>query len=170
MSKRDEDIRFACDAMCGGLARWLRAIGYDAAWSPGVEDAELVRLAKDEGRILLSSDGGLFERRAITGGEVKALLLPRGMRRLQQLEFVVRELNLQVREPRCMTCGGPLVPVRREEVASEVPAKSLVFADSFYRCRRCRKVFWEGSHWRRIKAVRQAAAKLASHSSEGRGR
>jgi len=168
VSEADEDIRFACDAMCGGLARWLRAIGYDASWSPDIEDAELVQLAKEEGRILLSSDGGLFERRAITGGQVKALLLPRGMRRLQQLEYVVHELKLQVREPRCMTCGGSLVPVRREEVAAEVPAKSLLSAESFYRCGRCGKVFWEGSHWRRIRTVRQAAAKLTGPPGKSR--
>lgn len=30
--------RFACDAMLGGLARWLRAAGYDATWTYGIED------------------------------------------------------------------------------------------------------------------------------------
>jgi uncharacterized protein with PIN domain len=29
----------ACDAMLGGLARWLRAAGYDASWHPVFPDA-----------------------------------------------------------------------------------------------------------------------------------
>lgn len=37
-------IRFACDAMLGGLARWLRAAGYEASW----HDGELAVVAKEE--------------------------------------------------------------------------------------------------------------------------
>jgi uncharacterized protein with PIN domain len=50
------DPRFACDAMLGGLARWLRAAGYDASWDDGIDDGELIRLARAEGRTALSSD------------------------------------------------------------------------------------------------------------------
>ena len=156
----DEEIRFACDAMCGGLARWLRAIGYDAAWSEGIDDSDLVEMARREGRILISSDSKIFERKVIASGEVKALFLPRGLKRLAQLEFVVSRLGLRVREPRCMSCGGRLERVRKEDVADEVPAKSLVWAHAFYRCSQCKKVFWEGSHWRHIESVRESARKL----------
>ena len=38
--------RFACDAMLGYLARWLRAAGYDVFWQEGIDDTELVRLAQ----------------------------------------------------------------------------------------------------------------------------
>ena len=155
------DTRFACDAMCGGLARWLRAIGYDATWSADIDDGDLVRQADEQGRFLLSSDSGIFERRVIASGQVSALLLPRGLPRMEQLQYVVRQLKLSVGPPRCMTCGGPLVPAAREEVAGEVPARSLVSARNFYRCGSCAKVFWEGSHWRRISEVREATASLA---------
>src|SRR5262249_44560677 len=32
------DLRFYCDAGLGGLARWLRAAGYDAFWEPDISD------------------------------------------------------------------------------------------------------------------------------------
>lgn len=153
------DVRFACDAMCGGLARWLWAIGYDATWSPDIDDGDLVRQAEQQGRLLLSCDTGVFERRPITRGQVPALLIPKGLRRLQQLEYVVRHLKLEVRAPRCMACGGNLARAAREEVASEVPLRSLLWATSFFRCQGCGKVFWEGSHWRRISKVRESAAR-----------
>jgi uncharacterized protein len=142
--------------MCGGLARWLRAIGYDAAWSPDIDDGDLVRQADREERILLSSDTGVFQRRPIARGQILALQIPRGLRRMEQLDYVVQQLKLAVRPPRCMACGGRLIPATRQEVASEVPARSLIWAARFYRCQRCVKVFWEGSHWRRIDKVRQA--------------
>src|SRR5438552_1862899 len=53
-------LRIACDAMLGGLARWLRAAGYDACWQSGIDDHDLIRLARDQGRTLLSSDTRIF--------------------------------------------------------------------------------------------------------------
>ena len=46
--------------MLGGLARWLRAAGYDASWRAGVEDWDLVRQAIREKSVLLTSDTGIF--------------------------------------------------------------------------------------------------------------
>lgn len=160
-----EALRFACDAMCGGLARWLRAIGYDTTWSEGIDDGELVRQAHEQGRIVVSSDTGMFERRLIASGQVPAILLPRGLRRMQQLDYVIQHLKLPVRAPRCMTCGGELLPATREEVAGEVPVRSLLWASHFYRCGQCGKIFWEGSHWRRISKVREAAADAGGTAS-----
>lgn len=141
--------------MCGGLARWLRALGHDTFYREGIDDAELVEVAGHEGRLLVSSDGKLFERRPIAGGEVRSLMLPRGMKLLDQVEYVVRELKLPVLQARCTQCNGRLIPVTREEVSAEVPARSLVWAREFFRCEGCRQVFWDGTHWRRIQAVRQ---------------
>lgn len=38
--------RFLCDAGLGGLARWLRASGHEAAWRPDIDDGELLREAR----------------------------------------------------------------------------------------------------------------------------
>jgi len=152
---------FLCDAMCGGLARWLRAIGYDAAWRPDLDDAELVKLAHRQARVLISSDGKLFERRVLTQGRVRALQLPRGLKRIDQIRFVVRALGLAVRDPRCMKCNGRLIPASREEVADVVPARSLVWANAFFRCDGCHRVFWNGTHWKKITARRAELALLA---------
>jgi uncharacterized protein len=59
MDSQSETL-FACDAMLGGLARWLRAAGYDASWHPGIDDRDVIRLSRDERRMLLSSDTGIF--------------------------------------------------------------------------------------------------------------
>src|ERR1043166_3557444 len=89
---------FACDAMLGGLARWLRAAGYDVSWQADIADCDLVRLARREGRTLLTSDTGIFRRGVIRDGEVSALFVPHGLNIQEQLRFVLRELQLCLRE------------------------------------------------------------------------
>jgi uncharacterized protein with PIN domain len=152
--------RFACDAMLGGLARWLRAAGYDAWWSADVDDPDLVRLAAAEGRTLLSSDTGIFRYRVVRDGAVAALEVPRHLATHDQLAFVLGRLSLPLRESRCMACGGRLVEADRESVRGEVPPRSFAWVERFWRCDRCGQVFWHGTHWPRIvERLRQAAAK-----------
>ena len=140
--------------MCGGLARWLRVLGVDATFTPGIDDAALVAHALAEQRLLISSDRKLFERRAFTTGELRGLLLPVGLPLLDQVRWVASELALKPAFPRCTACNGELAGVGRDQVADVVPARSLIWAKEFYRCTQCGHVFWEGTHWRRIRAVR----------------
>ena len=159
-SSADEPAAFWCDAMLGGLARWLRAAGYDAAWVEGIDDAELVRQALATGRILLTADTELSRHGAIRAGRVRALLVPPGMRKFDQLQFVMRSLGLARREARCMACGGRLQAIPREAARPEVPPRTFAWivgrspgeggCDEFYRCERCAKLFWRGTHWTRI--------------------
>src|SRR5213592_1517968 len=100
----DAAPRFACDAMLGGLARWLRAAGYDASWHPGIDDWGLIRTARKEGRFLLTSDTGIFRIGIVRDGELPALLIPHGMGKKEQLRFVFQQLQLPIRKPRCMAC------------------------------------------------------------------
>jgi uncharacterized protein with PIN domain len=136
--------------MLGGLARWLRAAGYDAAFEHGIDDGELVRRSHATGRILLSSDGPLFARSIVAGGIVKALFVPRGSAIADQLKFVLTTFRLERRDPRCMACGGELVEVETAAVAGEVPDKTRQCCHRFWRCRACQKLYWRGTHWIKI--------------------
>jgi hypothetical protein len=151
--------------MLGGMARWLRAAGYDAAWRAGIDDTELVRQALATGRILLTCDTGLMRHGAVQSGlrqpkgfgpqagRVRALLIPCGLGKFEQLRFVLRQLGLGRREPRCMACGGRLRPIPKESARPEAPPRTYAWCEEFYRCDRCAKLFWQGTHWRRIEAL-----------------
>jgi uncharacterized protein len=141
---------FFCDAMLGGAARWLRAAGYDARFEYGIEDRELIRRAAQGGGTLLSSDGPMFQRNVIRRGEVRALYVPGQLSAAEQLRFVLRTLGLPLREPRCMACGGELREVSKHEVACEAPPLAYRNCERFWRCARCEKLFWRGTHWHRI--------------------
>ena len=151
-AETDETPAFWCDAMLGGLARWLRAAGYDAAWVEGIDDAELVRRALATGRILLTADTELARHGAIRSGRIRAVLIPAGHTKFEQLRYVMRALSLRRRQPRCMACGGRLRPIPRNAARPEVPPRTFAWCREYFRCVRCAKVFWRGTHWRRIVA------------------
>jgi uncharacterized protein len=142
--------QFACDAMLGGLARWLRAAGYDASWRVDIADHVLVRQAQQQGRTLLTSDTGIMEFSVIRDGVLPTLWIPHGMRTQEQLTFVLQSLHLTLRQPRCMSCGGTLIEVSREHIGDRVPARTLGWLDRFWECSQCRRVFWRGTHWQKI--------------------
>ena len=151
-SNGTREPRFACDAMLGGLARWLWGAGYDATWAHGLSDDDVVRIARREGRVLLTADRGILERSLVRKGIIRAILIPRGLSRGEQLEFVFGELGVgPLDEPRCMACGGGLDEERKEDVKDEVPPRSWARCDRFWRCTSCGKLFWRGTHWTRIR-------------------
>jgi len=143
-----------CDAMLGGLARWLRAAGYDAEFVYGIDDRTLISQAKCTNAIILSSDRRIFERNIIKDGTVKALFVPRDMNKHEQLAFVLKKLDLPILQiPRCMSCGGELVELSKDQAKGLVPPKAYSAYNHFWRCQRCGKLFWRGTHWQKISKV-----------------
>ncbi len=139
--------------MLGSLARWLRAAGYDATWREGIPDWDLIRHARDEGRILLSCDTGIFKIGIVRDGELPALQIPNQLTTEEQLRLVMKHFGLTPRTPRCMACGGELREVDREQLRDRVPPRSFAWASRFWECQSCRQPFWEGTHWQRIAQV-----------------
>jgi uncharacterized protein len=142
--------QFACDAMLGGLARWLRAAGYDASWQEGITDQELICLCQKEERVLLSCDTKLFLCRVLRDHLLPALFVPLRLNPGQQLAHVLARCNLPLREPRCMSCGGSLAEVSKETLRDRVPPRTFAWLDQFWECSRCQQIFWHGTHWQRI--------------------
>lgn len=151
------ETQFACDAMLSGLARWLRAAGYDASCQGGIADHDLIRLSRDEGRTLLSCDTQIFQFAVIRDGVQPALFVPLHLSPREQLAFVLGKLRLTLQEPRCMACGGELVEVPKEQVGDRVPPRTFSWLERFWECSRCRQIFWRGTHWQRIVAALQQA-------------
>lgn len=144
--------RFVADCNVGRLARWLRALGYDAEYHSRIGDAELVGLAQAGGRVLLTRDLDLTQRRAVTSGAVRAVLL-RDDRVEEQLRQVVRELGLSAEQAltRCLECNEALEPRTAAEVAARVPPHVRATQTRYSECRRCRRVYWPGTHWDRMR-------------------
>ncbi len=138
--------------MLGGLAKWLRAAGYDtyyASEGTDVSDRYLTRRALDEGRVLLTSDGGFLERKPVRDGSVGFLKVPH-LPLEEQLRLVVEHFGLDRRQSRCMECNGELEVVSSGAVAGRVPQGVIQAHEEFFLCEGCKRAFWHGSHWDRI--------------------
>ena len=147
--------RYVCDAGLGGLARWLRAAGYETSWTPDIDDAELVRQARRLQATILTTDSLLMERGVLRDGIVPGFWLPPTLRIGEQLTLVFREFQLVVREPRCTSCGGELRRVAKESVRLRIPPRTALWLDEYFVCARCEQLFWRGTHWRNIHAQLQ---------------
>lgn len=149
----DDDAapRFFADAMLGGLARWLRILGYDTRYEERVDDERLVRTALEEGRRILTRDRRLPEEWRVEG-----VTLVEAEEPTAQLREVVARLDLRPRRSaafrRCPVCNAELEPAEPDEVSERVPDRVLQERDRFRRCPGCGKVYWRGGHVRRILA------------------
>jgi len=141
---------FLCDAGLGGLARWLRAAGYEALWLPELDDAAVVQKARELRATLLTTDSLLMERKIVRDGIVPSLWLPPTLTKEQQLALVFREFSLAMLAPRCMRCGGELRRVEKESMRDRIPPKTWLWQDEYFVCDRCGQLFWHGTHWRKI--------------------
>jgi uncharacterized protein len=141
---------FLCDGSLGGLARWLRAAGFQAVVSERSGDVLLAE-ARAGQRLLLTSDARLWDRRLVRDRAVDALWVPTGLDVAHQLGMVLRDLGLSLGAPRCMACGGALRAVAKEAVAERKPPRTARWKEHKFVCEGCGGLFWEGTHWERIR-------------------
>ena len=146
--------RFIVDCNVGRLARWLRALGYDATFHVHIEDAALVREAAAESRVLLTRDRDLLKRRVIQSGAVRAILI-RYDDVTAQLRQVFAELGLDVEQSltRCIECNAALEPAQADLVADRVPPFVRLTQTRYSECPGCGRVYWAGTHWQHMREV-----------------
>jgi len=128
--------------MLGRLARWLRLLGYDAAyWRDGSDEA-LIAAAKADNRLILTRDRALARRRG-----VRALLITS-----ETLDAQVAEartaLGFQSQSfTRCSACNGVLVDLPHAAAYDLVPSYVWQTQTQFRRCPDCGRIYWKGTHW-----------------------
>ncbi|MBI4754489.1 MAG: Mut7-C ubiquitin/RNAse domain-containing protein [Betaproteobacteria bacterium] len=143
--------RFVADAHLGGLAHLLRMAGFDTLYDNGLDDGAIVALSVQQGRIVLTRDRELLKRRELTHGCFVHALKP-----AQQVREIFDRLDL-ARSARpftlCLECNAPLRAIGAAEVGGRAPADVRQRHARFATCDACGRVFWEGSHWARMRAL-----------------
>jgi len=142
-------MKFIADAMLGKLAKWLRIFGCDVLYYPAIEDRQLIKIAREEERAILTRDTRMLQCRG-----VKAAVFIRSDDISEQL-MQMRGI-LDIRDPdlaeRCALCNSRLhVVAHKEELQELVPDYIYHNFYSFMRCSGCNKVYWEGSHYQNIR-------------------
>ncbi|MFE1601365.1 Mut7-C RNAse domain-containing protein [Methylobacterium sp. ID0610] len=139
--------RWLCDEMLARLARILRAAGYDTALAaPGTPDRALLESAGREGRVLLTRD----RRLAAAAGHRGLLILQDEPE--AQARHLARACGIAwslARFTRCLIDNEHLREAAPAEIAA-LPAAARAGPGPFLACPACGRVYWPGSHVRRM--------------------
>ena len=151
--------RFVLDSHLGRLAAYLRMLGFDTLYSRDCGDQDLARISSSEGRVLLTRDVGLLKRNLVTHGYWIRATIPR-----QQVIEIVRRFDLVgliMPFQRCVHCNGPLRATSKSSVLHRLLPETRQHHEEFNICEVCNRVYWKGSHYRRmchfIDAIRAAS-------------
>ena len=141
--------RFLCDVMLARFARYLRAAGYDTALAAdAAADREIIRQAAEEGRWLLTVDRQIQEHKAARG---RLVTLPHASLNAQartlQERFAMDWMGHAF--SRCILDNAPLEALKDAEM-SKVPEDVRHSGEPLMRCPSCGRVYWRGSHYRRM--------------------
>ena len=149
-------MKFIVDRMLGKLAKQLRMLGYDTVYYRGEDLYSLIRLARQEGRVILTRNTKLIPRRP----EDVIVRITEDDPLLQLKELIQKE-TIEMNEgktfSRCLLCNTVLDPTSRREVEGKVPDFIFHQHKEFFRCPQCQRIYWPGSHLenmqRRIKEL-----------------
>jgi hypothetical protein len=152
--------------MLGRLARWLRALGHDAAYDRAADDPALLRRAARERRVLVTRDTRL----AATPRGARAILLHENDT-AGQLRELAGALGI-ARHPgvltRCVVCNTRLRRASADQVEERVPEHVRATQGQFRACPGCGRVYWPGTHRRGLLAALESALPGATRRKERR--
>ncbi len=149
---REKSLRqtkFILDVHLGKLVKYLRMLGFDSIYRNDYSDKEIIDISISAHRIILTRDVGLLKVGAVTHG-----YFVRSQKPKEQLKEVLKRFDLykSIRPfNRCISCNQPLERVSREDILEQLQPLTSKYFNEFFRCTGCGKVFWEGSHFERMK-------------------
>jgi len=138
-------IKFILTQELGRLAKWLRILGYDAEYSDSSNHSGFFLQALRDGRVILSRNHHLPKR---TGLQI---ILINSEQVKQQVVEVVKTLKLQLNKDimfsRCIICNTLLAPIEKNKIQSQVPDHVFKAQEHFITCPKCKRIYWQGTHW-----------------------
>jgi len=140
-------MKFLCDRMLGTLAKWLRIYGFDTFYATDeMKDDELIEIAKNEDRILITRDKELSHiglRENLNVIQIKDIDIDK------QLKQVLKGIKINKENilTRCLICNSILDNINKNDVKGKVPEGAFQLNDEFWICKKCDKIYWKGSHY-----------------------
>ncbi|MGZ3538744.1 MAG: Mut7-C RNAse domain-containing protein [Thermodesulfobacteriota bacterium] len=138
-------MKFVADHMLGKLAKELRMLGYDTLYYRGETGYPFIRLAREEGRVILTRNSKLLPRKP----EDRVVRITEDKPSLQLRELIQKgyiSFNEEKSYSRCLLCNAPLDRISRGEAEGKVPDFIFYQSKEFSRCPHCLKIYWPGSH------------------------
>lgn len=142
------ETKFILDCHLGKLAKYMRMLGFDTIYKNRMNDDEIIDIAIREKRIILTRDKLLLKSSRIVQG-----YFVRTIGKHEQLIEVVKKFDLYNKFKsftRCMCCNSQLTELNNVAIADKVEPNIAKLYDTFYYCSKCDKVYWKGSHFKKM--------------------
>lgn len=157
LPRNQNELKFVADSMLGSVARKLRIFGFDTLYVAHVEDSEVLKIGVDQDRVILTADKEFFKR--IVKARAKGVLVG-GSDELADIVHILDKNGIHSigvgTESRCSMCNGRLSTFDPSRVPAGIPEKVAANHKEFFKCGSCGKLYWEGSHMKRIRALANA--------------
>ena len=144
-------MKFIVTKELGRLARWLRILGFDTVYFKSDNKGTLILEALREDRFIITRSKQKREELKKKKVEIISCNLS------EQLKEVIKALNIKIDEKqmftRCTLCNESLEEVKKEEFKESIPEYVYKTQDLFMKCPGCNKIYWQGSHWGKVKEV-----------------
>jgi hypothetical protein len=130
----------------GRLATWLRILGFDTSLEKNKQDIVIKSLRED--RAILTRDSKMSRFTGMRMIKIESDFVE------EQVAQIIKELNLKIDKgvlfTRCILCNKILEKAEKESVEKEVPLYVFQTQKLFMRCPKCKKVYWQGTHWAKV--------------------
>ena len=140
-------MKFLCDQMLGSLAKWLRIYGFDTFYANStISDDKIIKISKKENRCLITRDEELAFR---CKKENIKILYFKILDLDKQIKFVLNDLVVDKEKilSRCILCNSELYDIKKDKIKDEIPIKVFQKHKKFWFCKKCNKIYWQGSHY-----------------------
>jgi uncharacterized protein with PIN domain len=147
-------VRFILDVHLGKLARYLRLLGFDTYYDTRYNDDEIIQMALQQHRIILTRDIGLLKNRIVTHGYWLRNTNPKA----QIIEILDRFDLAKKSRPftRCLECNGQIALIdMKDDLKSHIPSGVKEIQNEFYQCENCKRVYWQGTHYSKLNKLVQ---------------
>jgi uncharacterized protein with PIN domain len=162
-------MKFLIDRMLGKLVKGLRMLGYDTIYYRGEDIYQLIQIARQEGRVVITRNTKLIPKRP----EDRILRTVEDKPSLQLKELIQKgyiSLDEKSLFSRCLLCNALLDEIPREKAEGKVPDFIFYQQKDFFQCPQCRRIYWQGSHLgnmqRKVKELFQVEHNVKCQSSK----
>ena len=142
-------MKFLLTRELGRLAKWLRILGFDTAYTSQDNAGAIIIQALKEDRLILTRN-----LRLARSARVKTILVESEILK-EQIPQILKGLKLAVNSDmmfsRCILCNVELIAVEKEKIKGQVPGYVFDTQEDFITCPACKRIYWAGTHWGKVK-------------------
>lgn len=131
------------------LAELLRMLGYDAFVARSISLDRMINLAVKERRIFLTRSSVQANSKKKFSRKLIKEELP--LNQLEELRELI-EYNKDMLFTRCLKCNSKLYAISKQNLPESVPEFVKNSENDFQVCRKCKQVYWQGTHYNEMLA------------------